>query len=126
MHRSDPPVYRLIDDQKSSIEGTFYEQELYKVSVSKHKLYRECVAAALTREKQVLIKWVEYPDSLNTWLDKISLVEYNTRRSSDNSCNGTFAGCPLRKHTSRRYRKEQQTFDVVWKSMPENGNRLLQ
>ena len=40
MHRSNPPVYRLIEDQNSPIEGMFYEQELQKVSVSKDKLYR--------------------------------------------------------------------------------------
>ena len=38
VHRTDPPVYRLIDDQGSRIEGTFYEQELQKVT--KDKVYR--------------------------------------------------------------------------------------
>ena len=28
VHRTDPPVYRLIDDQGSQIEGMFYEPEL--------------------------------------------------------------------------------------------------
>ena len=33
--RSDPPVYCFIDDQNSPIEGTFYEQELHKVSIER-------------------------------------------------------------------------------------------
>ena len=40
VHRTDPPVYRLIDDQGSQIEGTFYEPELQKVVVTKDKVYR--------------------------------------------------------------------------------------
>ena len=40
VHRTDPPVYRLIDDQGSRIEGTFYEQELQKVVVTQDKVYR--------------------------------------------------------------------------------------
>ena len=40
VHRTDPPVYRLIDDQCSQIEGTFYEPELQKVVVTKDKVYR--------------------------------------------------------------------------------------
>ena len=40
VHRTDPPVYRLIDDQGSQTEGTFYEPELQKVVVTKDKEYR--------------------------------------------------------------------------------------
>ena len=39
VHRTDPPVYRLLDDQGSQIEGTFYEPELQKVVVTKDKVY---------------------------------------------------------------------------------------
>ncbi|KAI0208560.1 hypothetical protein LSAT2_006760 [Lamellibrachia satsuma] len=69
VHRSDRPVYRLIDYQNSPIEGPFYGQELHKVSVTKDKLYR--VDNVLQQRKrgrniQVLDKWVEYPDSSNS------------------------------------------------------------
>ena len=39
-HRSDPPVYRLVDEHGEILEGSFYEPELQKVSVPKDKLYR--------------------------------------------------------------------------------------
>ena len=79
MHRTDPPVYRLIDDQGSRIEGTFYEQELQKVVVTKDKVYR--IEKVLQQRKrgrrtQVLIKWLGYPESFNSWVDKSSLVAY--------------------------------------------------
>ena len=40
VHPSDPPVYRLIDDLSEVVDGTFYEPELQKVSVSADKMYR--------------------------------------------------------------------------------------
>ena len=79
VHRTDPPVYRLIDDQGSRIEGTFYEQEIKKVVVTKDKVYR--IEKVLQQRKrgrrtQVLIKWLGYPESFNSWVDKSSLVAY--------------------------------------------------
>ena len=49
-HPFDPPVYRLIDDAGTILDGTFYEQELQKVIVSHDKLYR--VEAVLQRRKK--------------------------------------------------------------------------
>ena len=37
-HRSDPPVYRLVDCHGDKLDGTFYEPELQKVVVPKGKL----------------------------------------------------------------------------------------
>ena len=58
-HPFDPPVYRLINDAGTILEGTFYEQKLQKVIVSHDKLYR--VEAVLQRRKkgkcaEVLVK----------------------------------------------------------------------
>ena len=76
MHRTDPPVYRLIDDQCSRLEGTFREQELQKVVVTKDKVYR--IEKVLQQRKrgrktQVLVKWLGYPKSFNRRMDKSSL-----------------------------------------------------
>ena len=76
---TDPQVYRLIDDQGSRIEGTFYEQELQKVVVTKDNVYRvekvlqQCKRG---RKTQVLVKWLGYPETFNSWMDKSSLVAY--------------------------------------------------
>ena len=45
----DPPVYRLIDDLSEVLDGTFYEPELQKVSVSTDKVYR--MESVLQRRK---------------------------------------------------------------------------
>ena len=79
VHRTDPPVYHLINDQDSRIEGTFYEQELQKVVVTKDKVYRidnvlqQCKRG---RKTQVLIKWLGFPESFNSWMDNSSLGVY--------------------------------------------------
>ena len=57
VHRSDPPVYRLVDWNGDSLDGTFYEPELQKVIVSADKTYR--VEAELRRRnngREVLVK----------------------------------------------------------------------
>ena len=79
VHRSDPPVYRLIDDRRETLDGTFYESEVQKVLVTKNKLYR--VEKVLRRRRwgkrtQLLVKWCGYPDSFNSWIDEKTLVEY--------------------------------------------------
>ena len=35
-HRSDLPVYRLVDWHGDTLDGTFYEQELQKITVPKN------------------------------------------------------------------------------------------
>ena len=39
-HRTDPPVYRLVDWHGDKLDGTFNEPELQKVVVPKGKMYR--------------------------------------------------------------------------------------
>ena len=76
-HRSDPPVYRLVDWHGDSLDGTFYEPELQKVIVSADKTYR--VEAELRRRnngREVLVKWFGYPESFNSWIDARTLTSY--------------------------------------------------
>ena len=50
-HRSDPPVYRLVDWHGDKLDGTFYESELQKVVVPKGNTCRvESVLRGVTRE----------------------------------------------------------------------------
>ena len=77
VHRSDPPVYRLVDWNGDSLDGTFYEPELQKVIVSADKTYR--VESELRRRnngREVLVKWFGYPESFNSWIDARTLTLY--------------------------------------------------
>ena len=77
VHRSDPPVYGLVDWNGDSLDGTFYEPELQKVIVPVGKTYR--VEAELRRHnngREVLVKWFGYPESFNSWIDARTLTSY--------------------------------------------------
>ena len=76
-HRSDPPVYRLVDWHGDRLGGTFYEPELQKVIVPAGKTYR--IESELRRRKngrEVLVKWFGYPESFNSWIDARTLTAY--------------------------------------------------
>ena len=73
---SRPPVYRLQDSEGLLIEGTFYAEELLKVTVNEEKRY--IVEKVLDQKKRrgetlVLVKWRGYPKSASSWIPKSSL-----------------------------------------------------
>ena len=76
-HRSDPPVYRLVDWHGDRLDGTFYEPELQKVIVLVGKTY--LIESELRRRnngREVLVKWFGYPESFNSWIDVRTLKSY--------------------------------------------------
>ena len=84
-HRSDPPVYRLVDWHGDSLDGTFYEPELQKVIVSADKTYR--VEAELRRRnngREVLVKWFGYPESFN---NKLQTSQFKRDVAKNQFCN---------------------------------------
>ena len=77
VHPSEPPVYRLRDDLGDMLDGTFYEQELQKVSVPTDKVYR--IESVLQRRKigsrtEALVKWFGHPSKFNSWIDAKALI----------------------------------------------------
>lgn len=65
-----PFMYRIRDENGFVIKGRFYEQELQGIVIAPDKEYKiERIVAKRTRggKNQVLIKWLGYPDSANTW-----------------------------------------------------------
>ena len=77
-HRSDPPVYRLVDWHGDTLDGTFYEPELQKITVPKNKTYRvEYIVHWRNKKKEALVKWFGYPESFNSWIDAKTLVNYS-------------------------------------------------
>lgn len=74
----DPPVYRLTDYLGEMIKGTFYEAELQKVVIDKNKTFKiEKILARKKagREKMALVKWLGYPDSMNSWVNEKEIVD---------------------------------------------------
>ena len=60
-----PITYKITDYNGHEIGGTFYEQELQK---SRQEVFR---IEKVIRKKgdKVLVKWLGYPDSFNSWVD---------------------------------------------------------
>ena len=77
-HRSEPPVYRLVDGHGERLAGTFYEPELQKVVVSKDKTYRiEEILRWRNKRREAFVKWFGWPASFNSWVDAKTLVNYS-------------------------------------------------
>lgn len=70
-----PPVYRIKDLNGEPIEGTFYRQELQKITFTdKFFIVEEVLKQRRRRGKiEYFVKWLGYPDSFNSWVDKITV-----------------------------------------------------
>ena len=65
-------VYKLKDYQNESIIGSFYEEELQKVSLPPHPLF--LIEKVLKRRgNQVYVRWLGWPAKYNSWLSRASL-----------------------------------------------------
>ena len=68
-----PPVYKVKDYDGEEIEGTFYEEELQKVTKT-DQVYR--IERVLKKRKrngkmEYFVKWFGYPDKFSSWVDHI-------------------------------------------------------
>jgi hypothetical protein len=71
-----PITYTLKDLQDEEISGTFYEQEIQKISESAEPIYR--IEKVIKKQKtktttKYLVKWLGYPDKFNSWIDEKDL-----------------------------------------------------
>ena len=63
---TQPPTFVLADYSNEILKGTFYPQELQKVTKT-NDIYR--VEKILKRtKKRVFVKWLGYPDKFNSWV----------------------------------------------------------
>ena len=73
----EPNVYKIRDLEGERVEGIFYESELQKVLNEDNVFKVESIIKTRTRNKQkeVLVKWLGYPDNFNSWEQASSLVK---------------------------------------------------
>ena len=74
----DPTYYKIKDLRGTTVEGTFYENELQKV-VKNDNIYKiKSILKKRKRKKhqEYFVKWLGYPDSFNSWIHERDLVCY--------------------------------------------------
>ena len=69
---SNVPYYYLKDLNNEKLDGTFYEQELQK---TKQDLYT-IEKILKTNKDKIYVKWRDYDDSFNSWIDKNTVTKY--------------------------------------------------
>ena len=77
VHFTSPPVYSLSDYSGDKLTGTWYEQELQKVDSSEavYKIEKILSQRKIGGKIQYLVKWLGYPDSFNSYVNKSDLVQ---------------------------------------------------
>lgn len=71
LHHKKSPVYELIDYANQPIDGFFYEEELnpvIKTNDTEYIVERIVGTTGRGKNKKYLIKWVGYPESMNSWI----------------------------------------------------------
>ena len=67
-----PTTYVIKDLQNEVITGTFYEQELQKISETSEPIYRIEKVIKKKRENtkiKYFVKWLGYPEKFNSWIE---------------------------------------------------------
>lgn len=67
---TDPITYKITDYNEEEIQGTFYEQELQKTNQQIFRIEK----VIRRRGDKLLVKWLGYPDSFNSWIDNKELI----------------------------------------------------
>ena len=65
-----PWTYVINDLSGKEIIGTFYEKELQKTNLKRFRIER----VIKKKESKLYVKWKEYDNLLNSWIDKNDLV----------------------------------------------------
>jgi len=79
VNKTNPWTYKLKDYKGEIIEGSFYESELQKTQQKKDTYLVEAILKTkkVKGKKYVLVKWLGYPDSANTWEPETNVKDFN-------------------------------------------------
>jgi hypothetical protein len=67
---TNPVTYKVIDENKEEIEGSFYESELVKFDKQDQDYEVEKILKTRTKngKEEYFVKWLGYPNSMNSWI----------------------------------------------------------
>ena len=70
-------IYEITDYNGEEIQGSFYEQERQKTSQGTFRIEK----VSKRQVDKSLVKWMGYPKSFNSWIDKKTIVKLTTEKS---------------------------------------------
>ena len=77
LHRTNPVTYEVKDDAGEVLRGTFYHEELQKVSDKEVYRIANIVKTRTVRgDKQYLVQWYGYPRSFDSWISSKNVELY--------------------------------------------------
>ena len=109
-----PFMYRVRDSSGEIIKGRFYEIELQPIIVQKDKEY--LIEKIVKRRKlkgkkpEVLIKWLGYPDSANSWEPESNIQNFKKNNTIEKI---------VRK---RKLKGKRPEVLIKWLGYPESSN----
>ena len=71
---SDVIMYKLMDMNDETIEGSFYEKELQKTKNTTGEYIIE--KTIKTKNNKIYVKWRGYNDSFNSWINKNDIIKH--------------------------------------------------
>ena len=72
------PTYKIKDYARDPIEGTFYEEELQKVSPNEYYKVEKVLKSRKLKgkPKEVLVRWLHWPPKYDSWIPETDITEY--------------------------------------------------
>ena len=67
------PTYKINEWDRTPLNGTFYAQDLQKVTMMDDDLFREEKIVKPKGDK-VLVRWKGWPDKYDSWVEKRDLL----------------------------------------------------
>ena len=73
--KDSTPYYKIEDLNGEEITGIFYQEELQKIDKTDNifKIERIIKKRSTRKGVQYLVKWLDFPESFNSWVDKKDL-----------------------------------------------------
>ena len=68
-------LYRLKDENENVLEKRFYEKEIQKVKENLFRIEKIIKRRRLNGRSEAYVKWLNYPDSFNSWIDIKDIVK---------------------------------------------------
>ena len=68
------PLYKIKDEKENIIDQRFYPEQVQKIKENLYRVEKVIKKRKFRGKTQCLVKWLNYPDSYNSWIDESELL----------------------------------------------------